>query len=318
MSFPYYLDVIFGSEESTVDSLGRLSFGDSNGGGGSCGNKTNSFFVSTLIYDFFQYQSSPNAEDINNRFILELDPFVVGDKQGICTLSMNLYDSSTGNRASKSILDSLTFEFMAYNDSSDRNKFKIECHILQGGEMIAGGSISQSKYDFWPILSLNGISINGSYYNLDINGLITLVNTDGSVEYNNNLYIQVDNTELGYTKKNYNYVTNIHLENISFTIVDPTKEEEMMAWWNSKPTFSSEPYPLTEMGGTLLVTNPQLPEGVVIDPYITFNSLVATINLVDENDGHVYSTISGDIVYDTPSEGVLPLSLPRYMMAPTW
>jgi len=50
MSFPYDLDLMFGSEKSTVDSSGRVSFGK-NGGGRGSGWKGSSFPLALADYD---------------------------------------------------------------------------------------------------------------------------------------------------------------------------------------------------------------------------------------------------------------------------
>lgn len=63
MSFPYILDLMFGSEQSTVDSIGRTSFGKS-GGGGSDQSKTKSFPLASKNYDFHQPSTANEANII--------------------------------------------------------------------------------------------------------------------------------------------------------------------------------------------------------------------------------------------------------------
>ena len=52
MSFPYTLDLSFCSEQSSVDSVGRISFGTSGGGGGDDQSKSKSFPLASRGYNF--------------------------------------------------------------------------------------------------------------------------------------------------------------------------------------------------------------------------------------------------------------------------
>ena len=62
MSFPYTLDLSFGSEKSSVDSVGRVSFGKSGGGGGDQ-SKSISFPLASTHYNF-QAPSIDNENQI--------------------------------------------------------------------------------------------------------------------------------------------------------------------------------------------------------------------------------------------------------------
>jgi len=61
MSFPYTLDLMFGSEKSTADSKGRTSFGKN--GGGSDPSKSRSFPLASKHYNF-QAPSIDNGNQI--------------------------------------------------------------------------------------------------------------------------------------------------------------------------------------------------------------------------------------------------------------
>lgn len=63
MSFPYTLDLGFGSEQVTADNIGRISFGTSGGGGGEDSSKTISFPLASRDYNF-NYNSTNNEANI--------------------------------------------------------------------------------------------------------------------------------------------------------------------------------------------------------------------------------------------------------------
>jgi len=142
MSYPYDLDIVFGSEQASVDSIGRLSFGTSGGGGGVTGFRTvtfSSYGSSSLIQAFYKIdlvgegphtiksgdilyfnQKSNTVElgDYSGPYPSNLTSFTIGS--GPSQLSLQLYDASTNSPVTEEIygFSGGSPEFSVYNTES--------------------------------------------------------------------------------------------------------------------------------------------------------------------------------------------------------
>ena len=304
MSFPYTLDLSFGSEKATADSSGRVSFGKN---GGGSGRTTNSFLLATRIYNFDA--ESPSEEDIQNRYIRELGPFpvtsytekgpVITQAKLVLDIGLLEYNEETGSsvRVSPDILG--TYHYSVSNTSINNY---IQFHLLidSNGDTILDTTLDTLQYYNEHRLFLD---IPNTNYTLIITGYL-MVDKD-----NENHYYSTDLQPLRSTIKGYNYVTYVHLKNVKLNIEDTTRESELIEWWNSNPQISIDPYPLTIRGtSSELVFTPSI-SGIMFNS--TFHSKEASIVLFDSNFSLV-AVLIGDIVYDNPSEVLEPLSLPSY------
>ena len=304
MSFPYTLDLMFGSEQSTVDSIGRTSFSKS---GGGSGRTTNSFLLATRIYNFDA--ESPSEEDIQNRYIRELGPFpvtsytekgpVITQAKLVLDIVLLEYNEETGSstRVSPDILG--TYHYLVSNTFINNY---IQFHLLidSNGDTILDTTLDTLQYYNKHELYSD---IPNTNYTLIITGYL-IVDKD-----NENHYYSTDLQPLIPTIKGYNYVTYVHLKNVKLDIKDTTIEGELREWWDSNPQISIDPYPLTIRGtSSKLVFTPSI-SGIMFDSI--FHSKEAFIALFDSN-FRIVAELIGDIVYDNPSEVLEPLSLPSY------
>lgn len=107
MSFPYFLDLVFGSEKATVDSFGRVSFvkfednKDYN-------YKTNNFIVSNFspAPEYYYYiEITPTSEDVKKEVYTALNNaqfsiVIVNDKSRACTIKIEYTDGEYSYLAS--------------------------------------------------------------------------------------------------------------------------------------------------------------------------------------------------------------------------
>ena len=142
MSFPYIVDLSFGSEQASVDSIGRLSFGTSGGGGGVTGFRTvtfSSYGSSSLIQAFYKidlvgegphtiksgdilwFNQKSNTVELgaySGPYPSNLTSFTIGSEPS--QLSLQLYDASTNSPVTEEIygFSGGSPEFSVYNTES--------------------------------------------------------------------------------------------------------------------------------------------------------------------------------------------------------
>ena len=280
MSFPYDLDLMFGSEKSTADSKGRTSFGSSGGGGGddpSGGRKSISFPIATPFYNYDD-DTEGNLEYndfYDNTYVSS--PFMVNIGVNI---EANFLVSEWGPSKIKD------FEIVS-NDALER--FDIIFNFKDGtsSEPIEFSDNNPSFY-------LDDEEYGLCLYMI-IQDQVPEKDTHISIDYNS-LLKKYTLTKRGNIKR----LSTAHLEDVK--LVDGVSQE-IQDWWDTNPELEYKPYPLTSRG-----TGTRLWYGDYFAHFMSSEGMYVTFL-----DSSTYlPVITGKVVLEHPNEIILPVSMPSY------
>lgn len=308
MSFPYDLDLFFGSERSTVDSLGRFSFCSNNGNDGKV---TPSFLIATILYNF--EKESPSENEINLRNIKQTDFFDVfyNDVRTSARIYVDskVYEMDQNenyNQVSSDILGDISIGF-TYPSGSVR----LSVTISPDGEDPITVEESYNSYSHNYTVELE-TQIGSSTYWIFIKCIILI---DGALPDSSNFYEVTAPTpkNLPLTDTSYNYVSPVHLKNL--TLINNEDNEILQEWWDSEPEITVGPYPLTTRGTSTEISYSNFLEGFEYDRWedtINNETNKYHLDIYLSSSGDLVGSIEGDVVYENPSEIVKPVRMPVY------